>query len=126
MLIFLYILHQLYIYVNTWPPRKVNSITKVSLSCRNHQKMMQRELPQPSWPFYSVIDSTFEQAEDHGLNMEFSPVDDYDLSSLFTTTEDSSELCPIPCSSAMFLGDFLPYPSFDDSQQQVMLAMKDF
>jgi hypothetical protein len=83
--------------------------------------MMQRELPQPSWPFYSVIDSTFEQAQDHGLNMEFSPVDDYDLSSLFTTTEDSSELCPILCSSAMFLGDFLPYPPFDDSQQQVML-----
>jgi len=126
MLIFLYILHQLYIYVNTWPPRKVNSITKVSLSCRNHQKMMQRELPQPSWPFYSVIDSTFEQVEDHDLNMEFSPVDGYDLSSLFTTTEDSSELCQIPCSSAMFLDDFLPYPPFDDSQQQVMLAMKDF
>jgi hypothetical protein len=87
--------------------------------------MMQREFPQPSWPFYSVINSTSEQVADHGLNMEYSLVDDYDLSSLFTTTEDSSELCPIPCSSTMFPGDFFPYIPFDDSQQQFMLAMKD-
>ncbi|KAE8099134.1 hypothetical protein FH972_017138 [Carpinus fangiana] len=57
--------------------------------------------------------------------MEYSLVDDYDLSSLFTTTEDSSELCPIPCYSTMFPDDFFPYLPFDDSQQQFMLAMKD-
>ncbi|KAF5471498.1 hypothetical protein F2P56_008286 [Juglans regia] len=86
--------------------------------------MMQPDLFQHSWPFYNVMDSTFDQGVHHDLSMD-GHLDGYEFSSiLFTTTEDSSEFSSTPFSSTLFPSNFVQYPFCDDSQQ-VMLAMKD-
>ncbi|KAF5476311.1 hypothetical protein F2P56_008041 [Juglans regia] len=77
--------------------------------------MMQPELlDQSSWPFYNVIDSTFD---------ELATFDGYGFPSILTTTEDSSGLSSDPFSSTIFQGEFVQYPFCDDSQQ-VMLSMR--
>ncbi|KAG6640253.1 hypothetical protein CIPAW_10G159900 [Carya illinoinensis] len=86
--------------------------------------MMQPDLFRHSWPFYNVMDSTFDQGVHHDLNMD-GPFDSYEFSSVqFTTTEDSSQFSSTPFSSTLFYSNFVQYPFFDDSQQ-VMLAKKD-
>ncbi|KAG2690943.1 hypothetical protein I3760_09G214300 [Carya illinoinensis] len=85
--------------------------------------MMQPELlDQSSWPFYNVIDYTFNECTHHGQSMELAALDGYGFPSILTTTEDSSGLSSAPFSSTIFRGEFDPYLFCDDSQQ-VMLDM---
>lgn len=75
-------------------------------------------LDQLSWPFYNVIDSTFEEGAHHGQNMEVAPLDGYGFPLIFNTTEDSSTLSSI--SSPIIPSEFVQRQYCDDSQQ-VML-----
>lgn len=89
--------------------------------------MMQRDqlLDQTSWPFYNVLDSTFDEGAYNGQGMELAPLDGgYGFPSTLATTEEySSGLSSAPFCSNIFSGEFFEYPFCDDSQK-VLLAMR--
>ncbi|CAK9183131.1 unnamed protein product [Ilex paraguariensis] len=84
--------------------------------------MMQTRFLQPSsWPFHNIINTTLDQTGFYGLNMDTLVVDDHEFSSLFTNTEDSSEISSDPNFQTTFSSDeYVQLPILDDDEMQVI------
>lgn len=82
--------------------------------------MNQPENFQPSWPLYNIMESTFNQVEFYGFNMDEYACG-YELSSSITTTEDSSGILSAPDFPIVISSDFEGFPSCDEALQPSFL-----
>ena len=85
--------------------------------------MMQPQFSEPSWPFYDVIGSTWNQVEYCSLSDMDSHVGGCEFSSLFTQIDCGSEISSIPFPSAIS-GESVQFAASDDPLH-VMSMMED-
>lgn len=96
--------------------------SKLQSSCPVNfiEKMNQPEKFQPSWPFYNILDSTLDQVELYGFDVD-EDVCGYEFSSSISTTEDSSGIPSAPDFPTVISSEFVGFPGCDEALQTSFL-----